>query len=268
MQRLRFKKSIADAAVDGVVPEDHLRSPEGAYQDLMAWLERLSAGQLVSVQRPDVVFAFPEESQDSERRRAMFGDFSRMNAKWNQERSSTRHERIAQDPAEWRHYHEELDRVRKTWAIDPQEEFIRWAGLRSDLAIGDFGCGRAKVWAALRDRHVVHSFDHLAANENVIACDMAKTPLDDETLGVALFCLSLMGANATDYIREAGRTLKLDGWLHIYEASSRFSDVEGFIRGLRDLGFGHIERRDLGKFTHISGRKTENRPREGIELRF
>jgi superfamily II DNA or RNA helicase len=36
MQRLAFKKSIADAAVDGVVPEGHLRSPAQAYQDVLA----------------------------------------------------------------------------------------------------------------------------------------------------------------------------------------------------------------------------------------
>jgi hypothetical protein len=29
MQRLRFKKSIADATVDGVVPEGHLRTAAG-----------------------------------------------------------------------------------------------------------------------------------------------------------------------------------------------------------------------------------------------
>jgi hypothetical protein len=31
MQQLRFKKSIADAAVDGAVPEGHLRTPAQAY---------------------------------------------------------------------------------------------------------------------------------------------------------------------------------------------------------------------------------------------
>jgi hypothetical protein len=46
MQRLRFKKSIADAAVDGVVPEGHLRTPAQAYQDVMAWLMRLDAGEV------------------------------------------------------------------------------------------------------------------------------------------------------------------------------------------------------------------------------
>ena len=36
-------------AVDGIVPEGHLRSPEKTYQDLMSWLERLSTGQVASV---------------------------------------------------------------------------------------------------------------------------------------------------------------------------------------------------------------------------
>ena len=47
---------------------------------------------------------------------------------------------------------------------------------------------------------------------------MAHTPLDDESLDAAIFCLSLMGANFSDYLREAYRTLKLDGSLHIWEA--------------------------------------------------
>jgi superfamily II DNA or RNA helicase len=52
MQRLRFKKSIADAAVDGIVPEGHLRTPAQAYQDIMAWLERLETGQVETIARP------------------------------------------------------------------------------------------------------------------------------------------------------------------------------------------------------------------------
>ena len=45
---------------------------------------------------------------------------------------------------------------------------------------------------------------------------MAHVPLEDETLDVAIFSLSLMGANFADYVREAYRTLKLDGHLHIH----------------------------------------------------
>ncbi|MEK6237031.1 MAG: DEAD/DEAH box helicase, partial [Planctomycetales bacterium] len=44
--RLKFKKSVADAAVDGVVPEGHLRTPAHAFQDVLTWLERLDDGEV------------------------------------------------------------------------------------------------------------------------------------------------------------------------------------------------------------------------------
>jgi Hypothetical methyltransferase len=203
MQRLHFKKSVADAAVDGIVPEGHLRSQEKAYQDLMAWLERLSAGQVVDVERAAVTFTLPETAEPLDKRRGRFGDFSRTNGRWNKASSATTHERLQRDPAEWQHYHDELSRIRLVWPVDPEHEFIRWAQRRTDLVIGDFGCGRASVRAALSDRHLIHSFDHVAASPDVIACDMAHVPLEDEMLDVALFCLSMMGSNATDYVREA-----------------------------------------------------------------
>jgi hypothetical protein len=108
----------------------------------------------------------------------------------------------------------------------------------------------------------------VAVNDDVVACDMAHVPLDDETLDVAIFSLSLMGANFTDYIREAHRTLKLDGQLHIIEATERFSDRDAFAKGLEGLGFAVVSVDDTWKFTHIRAIKTERQPRGGVELRF
>lgn len=48
-------------------------------------------------------------------------------------------------------------------------------------------------------------------------------PLEDDTLDLAIFCLSLMGSNFTDYIREAHRCLHIDGHLHTWEAVSYYS---------------------------------------------
>jgi hypothetical protein len=128
---------------------------------------------------------------------------------------------------------------------------IRWCQQRSGYTIGDFGCGEAKLAEAVSDRHTVYSFDHIAINNNVIACDMAQVPLDDETLDVAIFSLSLMGSNFTYYLREAYRTLKLDGQLHIIESTSRFSDMDQFRTDLEALGFTVISIQDMWKFTHI-----------------
>lgn len=128
--------------------------------------------------------------------------------------------------------------------------------------------GEAKLAEAVSDRHTVYSFDHVAIDDNVVACDMAHVPLDDETLDAAIFSLSLMGANFADYLREGHRTLKLDGQLHILEATERFSDRNAFVKALEELGFAIVFVEDKWKFTHIRAIKTERRPREDIELRF
>ena len=63
-------------------------------------------------------------------------------------------------------------------------------------------------------------------NDRVVPCDIANVPLDNDTLDVAIFCLSLMGTNVADFVAEAHRTLKPGGLLLIAEVRSRFETVE------------------------------------------
>lgn len=96
----------------------------------------------------------------------------------------------------------------KSWPKNPVDLMLRW--LRSkptDYVVGDFGCGDAAI--AEKAKNKVHSFDLVSRNERVTACDIANVPLADNTLDVAIFCLSLMGTNFMDFIREANRTLKM-----------------------------------------------------------
>lgn len=268
MQRLRFKKSIADAAVDGIVPEGYLRTPAQAYQDVIAWLEKLETGVQV-ITRQKIVIPLPDDNPaDVQRRQHRYGDFSNLNRYWNQTRSEATHERLQTNPEEWEHYHTLYQESRKNWTVIPYEEMIRWCQRRSGYTIGDFGCGEALLAQTVSDRHTVYSFDHIAINDKVIACDMAHVPLEDEALDVAIFSLSLMGSNFTDYLREAYRTLKLDGQLHIIEATSRFNNLSQFQSDLKTLGFAVVSVQDMWKFTHIRAMKIEPRPHEGIKLQF
>lgn len=73
--------------------------------------------------------------------------------------------------------------------------------------IADFGCGEAGLAKSVKQ--TVHSFDLVAANELVTACDMAHVPLEDSSVDVAVFCLSLMGTNLHDFLTEANRVLKI-----------------------------------------------------------
>lgn len=251
LHRLEYKKSIADAAVDGVVPEGNLRTPAQAQQDIMGWLARLETGKVAEVQRPVIKIPLSGERSEVERRVAKYGDFSKMNNRWYASSSATTHARLASNPEEWAHYHTMYRQLRESWPVVPYKEEIRWLSEREGLLVGDFGCGEAFIAKAVSDRHQVHSFDHVAIDESVVACDITKVPLSDGALDVAILCLALMGANYTDYIREAHRCLRLDGQLHIWEPKSHFDDVRAFAAQLRRLGFDVLTPETEGAFVRI-----------------
>ncbi|KAK0162443.1 hypothetical protein PV327_006218 [Microctonus hyperodae] len=105
----------------------------------------------------------------------------------------------------------------------------------ADYLVADFGCGEARLSNSVEQN--VTSLDLVAANDNVIACDMAHTPLLTNSCHVVVFCLSLMGSNLSDYLLEANRVLKKDGILKIAEIKSRFENVDEFMMSLKDYGF-------------------------------
>jgi len=268
LQRIRYKKSIADAAVDGAVPEGNLRSPAQAQSDILAWLQRLESGEELIIQRRPIVVPLSDSGLAAEKRFARYGDFSTMNARWNNANSAKTSERLRATPEEWEQYHTLYRKARENWTVVPYKEFIRWCKSREGYVIADFGCGEALVAKAVSDRHTVHSFDHVAIDDSVIEGDMTKTSLDSESVDVALFSLSLMGGNFTDYLREAHRVLKIDGQLHIWEATSRFDDVKRFARSVEQLGFQVFEPKIKDAFVLIEGRKTERKPNPDAELQF
>jgi ribosomal RNA-processing protein 8 len=51
---------------------------------------------------------------------------------------------------------------------------------------------------------------------------MANTPLNTASIDIGMFCLSLMGINVANLIRDAYRVLKPTGILKIVEVRSRF----------------------------------------------
>lgn len=268
LQRLEYKKSIADAAVDGVVPEGNLRTPAQAQQDIMGWLSRLEAGQVQEVVRPVITIPLSGEPSEVKRRVAAYGDFSHINNRWYASSSRNTHARLASNPEEWAHYHTLYRELRQSWTVVPFQEEIRWLSQREGLVVGDFGCGEALLAQKVSDRHKVYSLDHVAVNDSVVACDIASVPLEDGSLDLAIFCLALMGANFTDYIREAHRCLRLDGALHIWEPASYFEDVDAFCSGLSRLGFDVMRPTKEGSFVSIRAVKSTATPAPALTLPF
>ncbi len=52
-------------------------------------------------------------------------------------------------------------------------------------------------------------------------------PLESNSMDAGVFCLSLMGTNFPEFLREANRVLKREGKLFVAEVLSRFSDKNG-----------------------------------------
>ena len=258
LARLQNKQTVADAAVDGVMPDGQLRTESQAFRDLRQWLERLKTGEQKPIVRPRIFVPLPDaDPADVQRRNINYGDFSRMNARWNTSYSHTNYERLQNNPEEWMQYHTLYQEARKTWSVLPYQESIKWLQKRSGLVVGDFGCGEALISKALADKHTFHNYDFIAINDNVIECDVAQVPLEDSCLDVAIFNLSLMGLNSDDYIREASRTLKLDGQLWIYEVTTHFKSLKEFGTLLERLGFRIINSNEDWKFWHIRAIKSE-----------
>jgi SAM-dependent methyltransferase len=179
---------------------------------LKGWVARIEAeGPAPMVERALLRVPLPPLTMEQARYR--WGTMSQMNARYASAHSATTHQRLQGNPTEWYYYHSLYREARQGWAEVPVDRMEAWLRARPHLVVGDFGCGEAQLARNLPN--VVHSFDHVAIDGQVVACDMRSVPLADESLDVAIFSLSLWGLNWEDYLREAARVLRLDGRIRI-----------------------------------------------------
>jgi hypothetical protein len=271
LNRLENKRDIAKAAVDGEIPDTNSQlTPAKATQYWMGWLRRISEAGLNEIERKEIRVPLDETNEaEASRRYSTYGDFSTLNARWNNAYSSTTHERLQDNPEEWCFYHTRMDELEAHWQVNPRKECIKHLKVNLPLGsvIGDFGCGQAKLADSLREIHTVHSFDHVAINRSVIACDMSHVPLEDSTLDAAVFSLSLMGINLKDYVIEAYRTLKPGGQLLIYHPA-KANDREKFVKGLTQLGFAIVQSTEVYKWHYIWAIKQGQQENSQADIQF
>lgn len=143
---------------------------------------------------------------------------------------------FTQDPHSFWVYHRGYSAQVQRWPTNPVDNIIQFIQKRPpSQVVADFGCGDCKIAQSVKNK--VHCFDLVATCDLVTACDMAHVPLKDRSVDIAVFCLSLMGTNLTDFLKEANRVLKMGGVLKIAEVSSRFDNERSFISALAGLGF-------------------------------
>lgn len=150
--------------------------------------------------------------------------------------SSAAQRLFQEDPEAFLLYHRGFQRQMKKWPLHPVDHIAKDLRQRpASLVVADFGCGDCRLASSVRNP--VHCFDLASLDPRVTVCDMAQVPLEDESVDVAVFCLSLMGTNIRDFLEEANRVLKPGGLLKVAEVSSRFEDIRSFLGAVTKLGF-------------------------------
>jgi len=147
-----------------------------------------------------------------------------------------------EDPSLATAYHEGFRAQCAKWPRNPLDDVITW--IRKEVpkgsVIGDFGCGEARLALELGKRYKTHSFDLVAINERITACNLANVPLPNGCLDVVVFCLALMGTDWLEFIREARRCLKPGGLLEIAEVESRFESIDSVVNNIQAIGFRKV----------------------------
>lgn len=254
---VKFKSTLSDLALDGIVPKDLLPSKEKLMEDarkeLKEWVTRIENDDILTTQREELKVPLSSGYSESIRRR--LGDFSEMNKQWSICNSKTTHERLVQSPEEWYQYHTLYKEKRLSWLEIPYLEIAKKLSYRPDWIVGDFGCGENLLSKEIKNK--VYAFDHIAIDSDVIACDMRNVPLDSMSIDVAVFSLSLMGSNYREYIGEAYRTLRNFGKIIICEPASKWQEREHELKEtIESIGFKCFEAiRNTDSFIYLEGIK-------------
>jgi superfamily II DNA or RNA helicase len=254
---IKFKATLADLAVDGRVPRNLLppktRLIEEAQKELRDWVDRLNQGDIITFEREEL--SIPLNPKLFEKNKNQLGDFSEMNQRWSVTKSENTHNRLSNNPSEWYYYHTLYSEKRKTWSEIPYIEIAKKINVRPDWIVGDFGCGENLLSKEITNK--VYAFDHIAIDNSVYSCDIKNVPIEDNVLDAAVFSLSLMGSNYTDYFKEAYRTLKIYGNIFVCEPAKKWEGREDDLKkSIESVGFkcfGAIKNTD--KFIYIDGVK-------------
>lgn len=255
-ERVKFKKTLMDLVLDGEIPEGKLPSKQKLLQDALVqlgiWKERIENGEILTTQREELKVPLNPEMVEVLKRK--FGDFREMNRLWSVRNSTTNRERLLDHPEEWYQYHTLYREARQDWDEIPFEVIGEKISKRPDWIVGDFGCGENLLSKNIPNK--VHAFDHISIDETVVSCDISNVPLEDNTLDVAVFSLSLMGTNYKDYLEEGYRTLRPFGMVMVCEPKGTWEEnPTELLDILKGIGFAANIERVSDKFIYIVGSK-------------
>jgi ubiquinone/menaquinone biosynthesis C-methylase UbiE len=161
------------------------------------------------------------------------GKFRWINEKLYTVDGQSAYELFQKNPELFSEYHEGFRSQTASWTFNPVDYYLKELGSlkgSTDLVVADLGCGEGKLAQNLHKRFksffsvdlvIAPGIQNLAGS---LACDLGKVvfnnyqwafsnssqlSIQNSSVDIVVFSLSLMGTNFLDFLKEANRILKL-----------------------------------------------------------
>jgi hypothetical protein len=180
----------------------------------------------------------PDSNPTSLKRVITDSDYKITGRLWATQKSTTTHEKLQSNPAEWRAYHAARDISFQGYADQSQiprnRVIAHLANKRKHrLRILDLGCGRnniAQHYANADKNHkfAIQGYDHIAEEgSGALVGNIADLTAqeEDESADICIYSQSLMGSDWRDYLTEGYRILRYNGEFIISEHIKMLDDV-------------------------------------------
>jgi hypothetical protein len=177
----------------------------------------------------------PPESNPVSKRVIVDSPYKLTGRAWATQKSTTTHEKLQSNPAEWHAYHAARD-ISFQGYVDqsqiPRNRVIAHLNNKRKhrLRILDLGCGRNNIAQHYADekKFTIQGYDHIADEGSGALigniADLAAQE-EDESADICIYSQSLMGSDWRNYLTEGHRMLRYNGEFIISEHIKMLDDV-------------------------------------------
>lgn len=256
---IEHRRTLSDCVLDGcLITQNPEKDHQLADKTLSNMIKEIFDNQTMMLQDQPCDWVDVEDKMPAARSQSPFVGINRS---WKQKSSDKLHKTLQKNPEQWHKYHDEFDKFKQDWGEIPVQKIAKMIPYDKDNSnwkVADLGCGRAEL-AKLIGPSYVDSYDHVACNDSVVACDIADLStvgVKDETYyAVVLSLVCNIGTNWRDYIAEAKRILKPGGWIYIAESLKSLDGdvqnqkIQSLMHALNENGFAALKNKEH-EFSH------------------
>ena len=167
--------------------------------------------------------------ENTKKRKRELSTLSEYHKRFKSMSSANLHNEFQDEPDLFKTYHQVADMNWSTFKTEdvPVQQAANivnkfYTQVGRNLNITDFGAGTGKLKELIDPIHTLTGFDHVSTCDWIVAKDMRETGLADCSQDICVFSMSLWGSNWEDYITEASRVLKVNGYIIVINKSRKW----------------------------------------------